>query len=112
MRCWGNLLFPRANSAVRGNYQLFPTSKFRCYFEKIPLLFHCYSIVPESQRAWVQRIEIAVQIDVQRRRNGRKFAVNSAVNAISPQMRARNLRSGRLLTQTRPRLSHAAIAPM
>jgi hypothetical protein len=23
------------------NYLLFPTRKFRCYFEKIPLLFHC-----------------------------------------------------------------------
>jgi hypothetical protein len=23
------------------NYQLFPTGKFRCYFEKIPLLFRC-----------------------------------------------------------------------
>jgi hypothetical protein len=23
------------------NYQLFPTGQFRCYFEKIPLLFHC-----------------------------------------------------------------------
>jgi hypothetical protein len=32
-----------------GNYQLFPTHNFRCYFEKIPLLFHCYSIVPKNR---------------------------------------------------------------
>jgi hypothetical protein len=30
------------------NYALFPTRQFRCYFCKIPLLFHCYSIVPKN----------------------------------------------------------------